>query len=283
MVSRSNNWYLTPIITIFIQPVVYWYQFRVASDLGRISFVSHSYHVRIGSYQRLDTNEESFSINPLNLKIMGTFKQGVFGGFSGAIGNVVGGSWKGINYMRILPSKVSNPNSDRQLDQRMKFALIGKFLKPLSQFVKIGFKNYAIKMTAYNAAMAHNLHYAIDGVYPTYTISYPNVMVTCGSLPPALNQAVQSTTAGIVDFSWTDNSTEISASPLDKTMLVVYNPLKNQAVCVIDEGVRADSMQTITVPNSFRGDQVYCYIGFITPDALELSNSNYVGAITIAG
>lgn len=213
---------------------------------------------------------------------MGTFKQGVFGGFSGAIGNVVGGSWKGINYMRVLPSKVSNPQTDRQLDQRMKFALIGKLLKPLSQFLKIGFKNYAVKMTAFNAAMAYNLHYAIVGAFPEYSINYANVMVTSGSLPPALNQAVQSTTTGIVEFSWTDNSTEISASPLDKTMLVVYNPLKNQAVCVIDEGVRAGSPQMITVPNSFLGDQVHCYIGFSTADELELSNSNYAGAITIA-
>ena len=68
MVSRCNEWYLKPIIPVFIQPIVYWYQFGVASDLGRISFVSHSYHVRIGSYQRRDTNEENFSINPLNLK-----------------------------------------------------------------------------------------------------------------------------------------------------------------------------------------------------------------------
>jgi hypothetical protein len=34
---------------------------------------------------------------------MGIIKQGILGGFSGKVGNVVGGTWKGIDYMRVLP------------------------------------------------------------------------------------------------------------------------------------------------------------------------------------
>lgn len=36
---------------------------------------------------------------------------GILGGFSGAVGPVVGGSWKGINYMKTLPSKKSKTSS----------------------------------------------------------------------------------------------------------------------------------------------------------------------------
>ncbi len=31
---------------------------------------------------------------------MGTISKGILGGFSGKVGTVVGGSWKGIDYMR---------------------------------------------------------------------------------------------------------------------------------------------------------------------------------------
>ena len=31
---------------------------------------------------------------------MGTINKGILGGFSGKVGNVVGGTWKGIDYMR---------------------------------------------------------------------------------------------------------------------------------------------------------------------------------------
>jgi len=212
---------------------------------------------------------------------MGKIKQGILGGFSGGVGTVVGGTWKGIDYMRIRPARVSNPQTDPQLDQRKKFAVTMKFLQPISQFIRIGFKNFAVKMTAMNAAFAYNIRNALKGTYPDYEISYANALVSRGNLAPALNPAVQSTISGTVEFTWADNSTDINASPLDKTMLVVYNPLKGQAVCVVDDGIRSDSPQTVTVPNSFLGDQVQCYIGFISADGQEVSNSNYAGVVTV--
>ena len=35
---------------------------------------------------------------------MGTINQGILGGFSGKVGTVIGGSWKGITYMRGIAS-----------------------------------------------------------------------------------------------------------------------------------------------------------------------------------
>ena len=46
---------------------------------------------------------------------MGKIRQGIIGGFSGKVGNVVGAAWKGISYMRILPVSVANPKTDAQL------------------------------------------------------------------------------------------------------------------------------------------------------------------------
>jgi hypothetical protein len=40
---------------------------------------------------------------------MGKINQGILGGFSGKVGNVVGGSWKGIEYMRVIPASIANP------------------------------------------------------------------------------------------------------------------------------------------------------------------------------
>ena len=36
--------------------------------------------------------------HPLNQKNMGTISKGILGGFSGTVGTVIGGSWKGIDY-----------------------------------------------------------------------------------------------------------------------------------------------------------------------------------------
>ena len=67
---------------------------------------------------------------------MGTIKQGILGGFSGKVGTVIGGSWKGISYMRSQAQSVKNPRTDGQLSQRSKFALALDFLKPLTDIVR---------------------------------------------------------------------------------------------------------------------------------------------------
>ena len=157
------------------------------------------------------------------------------------------------------------------------------FLQPLSEFLKIGFKAYAVKMTGINAAMSYNIKNALTGTYPNIAIDYPNALVSRGNLAGVLNQVAASTVAGTVHFTWDDNSGEIGATAYDKTLLVVYNPAQNQAVTVNQLAERADGTQTITVPDSFSGDLVQCYMAFITVDGQVVSsNSAFAGAVTVA-
>jgi len=88
--------------------------------------------------------------------------------------------------------------------------------------------------------------------------------------------------AGTVLFTWTNNSDEANASATDESLLVVFNPGKSQAVYFNQLGTRADGTQAVTVPHSFSGDLVHCYMGFISVDGKLVSNSKYAGAITVA-
>ena len=212
---------------------------------------------------------------------MGIIKQGILGGFSGKVGNVIGGSWKGIDYMRVAAASISNPQTVPQQNQRQKFSLTMGFLQPVTEFLKTGFKQFAVKMTGINAAMAYNIRNAITGTYSNYAIDFANALMSRGNLAPALNQAAASTVAGAVVFTWDDNSGEIGASALDKSLLVVYNQVKHQAVTVKELAERGDGTQTVTVPDSFSGDLVHCYVAFISAEG-EVSNSAYAGAVTVA-
>ncbi len=82
-------------------------------------------------------------------------------------------------------------------------------------------------------------------------MDYPNALVARGNLAGSLNAVASSTVAGTVKFDWDDNTGEIGASATDKTLLVVYNPVQNQAVTVNELAERADETQTVTVPSSF--------------------------------
>ena len=213
---------------------------------------------------------------------MGTIKKGILGGFSGKVGTVIGGNWKGIDYMRGKAASVSNPKTEAQLDQRARFGAALKFLQPLTPFLRVGFKNYAVKMTAFNSAMSYNLNNALIGAYPDYFIDYASALVSRGALPGALNPQVAATAPGEIEFSWTDNSQGAHAKPNDKVLLVVLNPIKQQAETIVAGNTRSIGSQTVTVPETFIGDEVQCYIAFQDEKQTVLSNSVYVGAIVVA-
>lgn len=213
---------------------------------------------------------------------MGTISQGILGGVSGKVGNVVGGSWKGIDYLRIMPASVANPQTEAQMDQRSKFITVLNFLQPLKEFVRIGFKSYAVKMTQFNSAMSFNLKNGISGEYPDYTIDYANALVSRGGLAPALNGTASSVIAGLVSIEWEDNSGEANASTTDKSLLAVYNPSKNEAVAILNGANRVTGVHEVTVPASYSGDTVHVFIGFTKADGSEVSNSKYVGEVQVA-
>jgi len=212
---------------------------------------------------------------------MGTIKKGILGGFSGSVGTVIGGNWKGIDYMRGKAAKISNPKTEAQLDQRARFGAALKFLQPLTSFIRIGFKNYAVKMTAFNSAMSYNLNNALAGSYPEYFIDYPSALVSRGSLPGAMNPEIQSSNSGQVGFTWQDNSQDSNASTNDKVLLVVLNPAKQKAITIIGGNERTVGEQIIEVPSTFDGDEVQCYIAFQNANQSVLSNSVYAGSIIV--
>jgi hypothetical protein len=100
-------------------------------------------------------------------------------------------------------------------------------------------------------------------------------------LASALNPVATSTELGTVTVAWEDNSAEGNANPYDKTLIVVFNENKGEAVYQIQQADRVSASQNITVPNAFAGDTVHCYIAFISLDGTLLSNSKYAGSVVV--
>jgi len=213
---------------------------------------------------------------------MAILKESVIGVLSGKIGQVVGSTWKGISVLKVLPGSVAQPNTDKQLAQRAKFKTAQQFLQPITQFLRTGYRNYAIKMSGFNAAQREILKNAITGTYPNFAINYPAALVARGTLPGVLNPVAASTVAGTILFTWDDNSEETGASDTDPVLVVVYNAVKNWAVTLSNLADRGDGTLTVTVPDAFSGDQVHTYLAFNTLDGFTLSDSKYAGAVTVA-
>jgi len=211
---------------------------------------------------------------------MGKIAQGILGGLSGKVGNVIGGSWKGIDYIRIKPSSVANPRTEGQVNQRNRFTVTLEFLQAIKPFIKQGYKSLAIKKTEFNAAMSYILNNAVTGTAPNFNVDYNDALVSRGGLSGVLNGTTDLTNPGEVTFDWDDNSAEGNANTTDKAMLLVYNPSKKESISVVDGNVRTAETQTVVIPNTYSGDTVELFAAFITADGRQVSNSTYLGSGT---
>lgn len=211
---------------------------------------------------------------------MGKIAQGILGGLSGKVGNIIGGSWKGIDYIRIKPSSVANPRTVGQVNQRNKFTVTLEFIQAVKPFIQKGYKFLAVKKTAFNAAMSYVLNNAIGGIEPNFNVDYANALVSRGGLSSALNPTTDLTTAGEVTFNWDDNSAEGNANTTDKAMLLVYNPSKKESMSLTDGADRTVGSQIVAIPTTYAGDTVELFMAFITADGNQVSNSTYLGSGT---
>ena len=211
---------------------------------------------------------------------MGTIKQGILGGFSGKVGTVVGSSWKGLSYMRGQAQSVKNPRTAKQKAQRDKFALALSFIRPIQSFIKVGFKTYAVHQSEFNAAMSYTLKNAIKGTYPSFTIDYAQAMVSRGSLAKPLNIQKQNNDNEIA-VSWQDNSGTANALDTDFAMVMAYNPEKEEAVYDMATACRGDEGASLQYPSDWAGDTVHIYLAFVSEDGTLVSDSDYVGSMTI--
>ena len=213
---------------------------------------------------------------------MGKISQGILGGLSGKVGNVIGGSWKGIDYIRIKPSSVANPRTEGQVNQRNKFSATIEFLQPNKAFLNVGFKAFAVKKTPFNAAMSYVLGNAITGIAPNFTVDYSLALLSRGSLSDPFNASVDLTVANQVTFDWDDNSADGNANTNDKSMVLAYNPLKKESIFLLDGAIRTVTTQILALPISYTGDTIELFMAFVSADGKIVSNSVYLGSGTVA-
>jgi len=211
---------------------------------------------------------------------MAIINKGILGPISGTVGTVIGGSWKGISYLRSQPTSRRTSFSVKQLEQQAKFALVIKFLQSMTALLTVSFRDYAVQMSGFNNAMRYTLLNAIAGSYPIFDIAYNQALVSRGDLPNASGPTAVSTVSGIVTYQWQDNSGMGKAQPTDLSILVVYCPGRNQCIYTTAGAMRSTGGDAILVP-SFSGLEVQTYIGFISADGKSIASSIYTGQLTV--
>jgi Family of unknown function (DUF6266) len=213
---------------------------------------------------------------------MGKLMNGINGPFSGKVGAVVGYVSRGKSIMRGLPNiNKSRKPSPLQVQQHVKFSLMNRFLGPIIPFLNVTNKTDNPDLSGYNKAFSYNVKNAFSGSYPDLVINYEMVLLTRGDLPNVKHATAESSPIGNIRFSWTDNSGSGQARSGDKAFVAIYCPeIANGWVYALDLAERSAGHFLFDVAG-FNGHLIHAYLGFLSANGNEVSDSMHVGPVQI--
>lgn len=214
---------------------------------------------------------------------MGKLNDGLFGAFTGRIGNLVGYSLGGVDLVRKRPRRRSKHSAtEKQLEQRERFALAIKFLTPITEVVGAYFGKRHKTKSRFNFAVSYNLeHSIVPSVGGGFEINYQKVMISKGDLRGVDSGMITSLPNQELKLDWTDNSGQGSAKDTDVMLVVLYSPGQDLFHIFNPAALRGQTTVTLTVPGFFRGDEVHIWVAMVTEDRKEASVSSYLGTADI--
>ncbi|HEX7458407.1 MAG TPA: DUF6266 family protein [Ginsengibacter sp.] len=205
---------------------------------------------------------------------------GINGGFTGRVGTVTGYTRNGVSFMRSRHRDKDNIKSEKRLAQQQKIKVCNEFTKPFSGsgFFNTSFPANGATSTGYNRATSAIMNQAIIQ-NPVPALSYPLVLVSRGMLPAAVYASALVNDDGNIVFSWTDNTGTGTAKEDDKVLMVAYFPESKKAVYEISTATRKNCTALLQM-NSMKGI-AETWIGFVSADETNASDSVYTGSITM--
>lgn len=212
---------------------------------------------------------------------MARHHKGILQEFSGKVGTVVGGNWKGIPYIRSLPRTGSvQPSSRLQLDRQARFALGMRVVQAMGKLTTCCFQVGEGK-TSKNEALSRVLSQAVYGIYPDLKIEYNQLEVARGQLKKAEQVTVSASGAGQLRFNWHNNTGTGNAAADDQAVLVACVPDTMDMMYSLEGGSRAAGMGLLDV-RFFTGRLVHTWISFQSKGGGRIADSVYVGEL-VAG
>lgn len=209
----------------------------------------------------------------------------MLGDFNGRIGTVVLSSWKRVSTMRGVP--VINKNkkpSEKRAYQNDVFSKVMNFLRSAADVISIGFQEpKKAKMTALNAATSFHLLNAIVGDPADPYIDLAKVKFSCPiwSTQSAWNPVLFAEEGKKITVTWELNPFPQKCTQLsDKVFLLFYDKQKDRFLT--SEGrVNRSAQRCSSTLMKDAGSEIYCYMFMASADGKLVSETEYLGAVTL--
>ncbi|TDO22623.1 DUF6266 family protein [Pedobacter duraquae] len=208
---------------------------------------------------------------------MAVLKNGILGGFSGKVGNVVGYQSRNQDLMRSVPKPRTSPPTAGELANRKKFHEVQLWLSPIISFLRVGFQDYAPTYGGFVAAKSYLMKNALVGEKPDQVIDSAKVLVSFGKLAQPTEASVTVNSSSSLTISWNAQG----HYPYDeRTMYVIYEKGK-RAITETAGPKRSQGKAEVDLPGFFAGKKVLVYLAFVQENRKHRSNSLFLGEIQI--
>lgn len=214
---------------------------------------------------------------------MGKMRMGILDGFVGKVGTVVGSFWKGMKVMRGYNEFPANPQTDKQVLQRAKFALLASMSGALLNMLHIGLKERAAKNASTEGGEFLKMNLAnVNGSTPeSLEVNYTELQLSDGPLSAVMPGEIDLETPLTVKTSIEDSYYDQRFNKqTDTVYLVVYSKTGNEAVISDGNAKRNTGSVEVTVPGYWQGHYVEAWI--FVEGTNTVSKSVYVGSGRIA-
>lgn len=209
---------------------------------------------------------------------MAKIRDGIFGGFSGKLGNLVGMYLNGKHYLRTVPSYINNPRTKKQQANRKAFGMVSKLVARLVPFIEVTLSAVEGKQPR-GAFVSYNMRSAVK--YDTegeVEIDYTNLVVSAGLLKQPEGPSAERTDDGSVIVRWTDNSRDGNARPNDKALLLALHEGRI-AGYNLEGSPRKAGEAVLPIAPAYKDAPVHVYLCMSSARGTLFSNSVCLGLV----
>lgn len=216
---------------------------------------------------------------------MARYVHGIHGPLVGSLGNLVASSWRGIPYLKTRPTR-RKAYTGNELKNQGNFGSTSRWLSPLGDFLRAGFKGDNPRMWGFNGAKSYLHAHALVQEGDRKVIDPSKVLISQGDLPLAEGfQMHFDEEAFEVTVRWNSKAPKareggVAAAYNDKLMLAVYDAEAGQAYGEPYGPSRRIGMERVALDPGVVATY-HVYVAFVAADGSSRSDSLYLGAISV--
>lgn len=204
----------------------------------------------------------------------------LIGRSSGSVSQTTFLTWKTINVVRSKMSHQTNPKTQLQRNQRMRYNLLREFYKNFQNGIDIGFASRTRKRSAFNAFMARNLKPEnFIGDAPTMSIDYSKLVLAYGQAPFTCRFEANILNHDFVGYGFYLSPFPLNFPEVSKVLVFIYNETQNFYFIYNEYWYYGDEEFIYYLPvQSNLGDTVHEWIT-VSSETVGLYDTRYRNAI----